>query len=121
MSRPVSFKAGLIILAVLSVLDLLLPLLSDGEHPPIAVALAASVVGLISLVLIVSAWRGATRAMPVLIVLRMLSALSAVPAFMAPDVPAPTVGTAALVVALTLVGVALVVIGPRLSSVTDTR
>src|SRR5688572_8577561 len=94
MSRPAAFRAGLIVLAVLSAFDLFLPLLTDGEHPPMAVALATSVIGLVSLILIVAAWRGGTRPVPALIVLRSLSALSAVPAFMAPGVP-----TAALVVA----------------------
>ena len=81
MSR--SLRAGLIVLGVLSVLDLLTPLVTDGEHPPMAIALGSAVIGLASLVLAVSAWRGAMRAVLPLVVLRALSAISAVPAVFA--------------------------------------
>jgi hypothetical protein len=110
MPRRTSFRAGLVLLGVLSVLDLFLPLLSDGEHPPLAVALAASVIGLASLVLIVAAWRGA-RAVALLVALRLLSAVAAVPAFVAPGAPPEALMSAGLLIALTLVGVGLVVAG----------
>jgi hypothetical protein len=41
MSR--SYRAGLILLGVLSAADLALPVLTDGEHPPMSVALAGAV------------------------------------------------------------------------------
>jgi hypothetical protein len=103
-----SFRAGLIVLGVLSVFDLLLPLLTDGEHPPIAVALVAAALGLASLVLIVSAWRGATRAVIPLIVLRVLSAISAVPAVFVAGVPQAVVLAAGAGVLVTIVGITLV-------------
>lgn len=121
MSHRAYFRAGLVILALLSAQDLLLPLVTDGEHPPLPVALAAAVVGLISLVLIVSAWRGASRAVPVLIVVRLLSALSAAPAFMAPDVPSAAIAAAAVIVGLTLVGSALVLVGARRGAMAGAR
>ena len=110
-------RVGLAVLGVLSVLDLLLPLLTDGEHPPMAVALAAAAVGLVSLALIVSAWRGAARAVPPLIVLRLLSALSAVPAFFTTDVPTAALAGASTAIVLTVVGVALVVPSMRRATV----
>jgi hypothetical protein len=111
MSR--SFRAGLIVLGVLSALDLLGPLLTDGEHPPMAVALVGSVIGLASLALVVSAWRGATRATIPLVILRLLSALAAVPAFLEPGVPGPAMAAAAAGIALTVVGVALTLSGAQ--------
>ena len=104
-----SRTTGLALLGLLSLLDLAGPLLTDGDHPPMEVAVVGSVVGLVSLVLVGYAYRGSSRAVAPLVVLRVLSALTAVPAFFVDDVPA---GVEALVVALlvlTLVGVALVV------------
>lgn len=57
MSR--SFRAGLALLGVLSALDVALPLLTDREHPPMAVALVASALGVASLALVVSSLVGA--------------------------------------------------------------
>lgn len=119
MSR--SFRAGLVVLGVLSALDVALPLLTDGEHPPMAVALVASAVGIASLALVVSAWRGATRAVLPLLILRLLSALAAVPAFFAPGVPATALAAAGAGLTLTLIGVALVVVGMRRPSLAGAR
>lgn len=101
---------GLSLLALLSLADLSLPLVTDGDHPPMAVALVGSGLGLASLVLIGYAARGARRAVTPLVALRALSALTAVPAFFAEDVPTPAVAFAAAFVALTAGGVALVAV-----------
>ncbi len=119
MSR--SFRAGLVVLGVLSAGDLLLPLLTDGEHPPMAVALVASVLGLASLALVIAAWRGATRAVIPLVVLRLLSALAAVPAFFEPGVPGPAMAAAATGIIVTVVGVVLVLFGARRPSAASAR
>jgi hypothetical protein len=111
MSR--TFRVGLVVLGVLSALDLFTPLLTDGEHPPMAVALAGSVIGLVGLVLLVPAWRGSARAAVALIALRLLSAVTAVPAFFADGVPAVAVLAAAGGIAVTVVGVVLVLAGLR--------
>lgn len=108
MSR--TFRAGLIVLGVLSVGDLAGPLLTDGEHPPMSVALIGSALGLISLVLVVLAWRGARRAVVPLIALRLLSGLSAVPAFFAGDVPAAAMVAAGVTIALSVIGTALLLV-----------
>jgi hypothetical protein len=107
MSR--SYRSGLVILGVLSLLDVTGPLLTDGDNPPMSIALAGSALGLASLVCVALAWRGTTRAVLPLAGLRLLSALTAVPAFFAPDVPSAIRGLAAVLVLLTVVGVALVV------------
>ena len=106
-------RAGLIVLGVLSVLDVLMPLLTDGSHPPLAVAVAAAILGLASVVLIVPAWRGARRAAVGLIALRALSALAAVPAVAVPDVPSPVILLAGTWMLLTVVGIALVLVPHR--------
>jgi hypothetical protein len=103
-----SYRTGLVVLAALSVLDLFGPLLTDGSHPPMAVAFAGAVVGLVCLVLVVPAWRRSRPALWALVGLRLLSAFTAVPAFFVAGVPAPAVGAAAGLIVLTLVGVVLV-------------
>ena len=107
MSR--SFRAGLVVLALLSLIDVAGPLLTDGDNPPMAIALVGSGLGVASLVCVVLAWRGMTRAVLPLAALRLLSALTAVPAFFVPDVTPAIRGLAAALVLLTVTGVALVV------------
>lgn len=111
MSR--TFRWGLVVLGVLSVADLTGPLATDGEHPPMEIALIGAGLGLLSLVLVVLAWRGQRRAVVPLIALRVLSAVTAVPAFFGGDVPAVAVLLAGVLVALTVLGVALVLVPAR--------
>jgi hypothetical protein len=85
------------------------------------VALVGSAIGLASLALVVPAWRGSRRAVWGLVGLRVLSALSAVPAFFVSDVPAPAVAAAAGLVALTALGVALLVAGTRPAGLVGAR
>lgn len=108
-----TFRAGLVVLGLLSLADLAGPVLTDGEHPPMSVALIGSALGLLSLVLVVFAWRGARRAVVPLIVLRALSALGAVPAFFLGEVPAAAMAAGGLVIALTALGVALLLMPAR--------
>ena len=109
MNRSLSRSVGLGLLGLLSLADLTLPLASDGKHPPMAVAVVGAVIGLVSLVLVGYAYRGSSRAVAPLVVLRVLSALTAVPAFFAPDVPAGIQVLVGVFCGLTLAGVALVV------------
>ncbi len=106
-------RTGLVVLAALSVFDLLGPLLTDGSHPPMSVALVGAALGLVSLALIVPAWRGSRRAVWSLVGLRLFSALSAVPAFFVSDVPAPVIALTAGLIAVTVLGAVLVVAGTR--------
>ena len=111
MSR--TFRGGLVVLGLLSLGDLAGPLMTDGEHPPMSIALIGSALGLLSLVLMVFAWRGARRAVVPLIALRVVSALSAAPAFFAGDVPAVAMFAAGLTIVLTVIGVALLLVPAR--------
>jgi hypothetical protein len=107
------FRAGLIVLGVMSLADLASPLLTDGQHPPMSIALIGSAAGLISLILVALAWRGRTAAAIALVVVRILSALTAVPAFSTPDVPAAAVVLAGIFLTVTLLGVVLTLAGVR--------
>jgi hypothetical protein len=108
-----SARAGLVVLGVLSVLDLIGPLTTDGEHPPMGIALVGSLLGLVSLALVVSAWRGARRAVLPLVVLRGLSALTAVPALFVDGVPGPIVLLVAVGLVVTVAAIVAVVAGAR--------
>lgn len=106
-------KLGLVVLGLVSVGDLLMPVLTDGEHPPMEIAIGAAVVGLISLVLIGFAWRGKRWPLAPLITVRLASALLAVPAFFEPGVPAAAVAGAGVGVAATVFGVVAVLLPAR--------
>jgi hypothetical protein len=107
------YRGGIVLLAVLSVLDLAAPLYTDGRHPPMFIALIGSALGLVSIVLAVLAWRGRTAAAVGLSVVRVLSALTAVPAFWETGVPGPIMALAGTFIALTVVGVILTLAGLR--------
>jgi hypothetical protein len=107
------YRPGLIILGVLSLGDLAAPLLTDGEHPPMSIALIGSALGLISLVLFALAWRGAKTAAIALVVVRVLSALTAVPAFTEGGVPGFAMVLAGIAITLTLVAVVFTLSGMR--------
>ena len=110
---PALYRSGIVLLGVLSVLDLAAPLYTDGQHPPMIIAVIGSVLGLISIVLAVLAWRGRAAAAVGLCVVRALSALTAVPAFWEIGVPGPVMAVAGTFIVLTVVGVVLTLAGLR--------
>ncbi len=107
-SSTLGARIGLVLFGLLSLADIATPFVTDGSHPPISISVISAVLGVISLVLVVQAWRGRHRAVIPLVVTRILSAASAVPAFFG-GVPAPAVLAAAAIVVVTTVGVILVV------------
>ncbi len=111
MTRTRSATTGLILLGLLSLTDVASLLLTDGEHPPLWVGVLGTVSGVASLVLVVLAWRGTPTALGWLVGLRVLSALSAVPAFVVLDVPAWAQLFAGSFIVLTVLGCALVLRG----------
>jgi hypothetical protein len=114
-SRPAR-TVGLVLLGLLSLGDVALPALTDGETPPYAVAAAAAVLGLVSLWLVIRALRDPSAPVRLLIGLRVLSAVLALPAFLTDDVPTGAVVGAAAGVVLTAIGVLLVASGARVTS-----
>lgn len=105
-------RAGLALLGLLSLVDIVFTFVTppEGEPgPPVAIVIAGGLLGLVSLALVVLMWRGARGVIGwVLVGLRVLSALLAVPAFFVPGVPTFFVVLAAAFVVLTVVGVVLV-------------
>ena len=116
-----SLRAGLVVLGVLSLGDLAAPLLTDGENPPMSVALIGSAIGAASLVLLALAWRGRVGAAVGLVALRVLSALTAVPAFFFEGVPVVPMVLAGIAISLTLVGSVLVLSGIRRPALVGAR
>ena len=107
------FHTGLIVLGLLSLVDLAGPLLTDGEHPPMVIALIGAGFGLVSIILVILAWPGRVAVAITLVVVRFLSALAAVPAFLEPGVPTGPMTAAGVGIGLTVVGAALVLAGLR--------
>lgn len=116
-----AFRIGLILLAVLSAVDLAGPLLTDGQTPPLEIALIGCALGVISIVLIIFAWRGSRVAAIAAVVARVLSALTAVPAFLFPDIPLLPMIVAGTMITLTVVGSALVLAGLRRPALAGVR
>ncbi|WP_405143684.1 hypothetical protein OG589_39180 [Sphaerisporangium sp. NBC_01403] len=108
MKRSRLLVVGLILGGLLGLIDVVSLPFGDGEHPPFAVAVAGAVLGLITLVGVALAWRGSRAGAVAVIVARLLSGLTAVPAFFADGVPAEAMGAAAVGVVLTLGCIALV-------------
>ncbi len=106
-----SRRIALVIFVLLSLGDVATLALTDGETPPYVVAAVVAALGLVSLVLAVRAFRDDDKPLRLLIGLRVLSAVTALPAFFASffasDVPAGAMVAAAGVVVLTSVGVLL--------------
>ena len=107
MNHQSSRRAGLLLLGVLSIGDLAALLLTDGQSPPYEVAALVTLLGLVSLVLVIRALGDPSRPVRLLIVLRALSAVSALPAFLVDGVPAGAQVVAAAAVVLTALGVVL--------------
>lgn len=100
-------RIGLVIFGLLSLGDIATLALTDGQTPPYAVAALAALLGLASLALAVRAARDPNKPLHLLIGLRVLSAVIALPAFFVADAPAGAQAAAAGVVVLTAVGVLL--------------
>lgn len=107
MSNTPGRRVGLVILGLLSLGDIATIFLTDGDNPPYAIAALGVVLGLVSLVLVVQAFRDPSRSLRLLIGLRILSAVTALPAFFVSDVPAGAEAGAGAIVVLTAVGILL--------------
>lgn len=115
MNTSTGRRVGLLILGLLSLADIPEVAVTDGKHPPYAVAALATVLGVVSLVLAVQAVRDPSRSLRLLIGLRILSAVSALPAFFVSDVPGAVRVLAGVFVLLTAVGVVLAARGRELA------
>jgi hypothetical protein len=114
MKRTTATTVGLVLGGLLGLSDAIGIVTSGGDGPPFPVAVAGSVLGVVTLVGVVLGWRGRRGGIVTVIVTRLLSALTAVPAFFVDDVPAPLVAVAAFGVGVTLLAVGL--LAPALRS-----
>jgi hypothetical protein len=114
-------RIGLVLAAFFGLGDLISPLLgspepqtADSAGPPMAVLIADSVLGLVTLVAVVYTWRTGNRVGARIVAgTRILSVLTALPAFFVPGVPAPLVVIVAATIVLTVITVALVLSRPK--------
>ena len=107
MHRSKLFVTGLVIAGLLGLGDLVTPLTTDGETPPMEVALICAVLGLITVAALVPAWRGSRAAVTTIIVTRLLSAMTALPAFFVDDVPGIAMAAAGAGIVIAVAAVAL--------------
>jgi O-antigen/teichoic acid export membrane protein len=109
-------RAGLIIALLLGLLDLSAPFTPtpDGEDgPPYAILLIDAVLGLITVVAVVIAWRTARRgAVRIAAGARIISAVTALPAFFV-EVPAALQAAVGLFVVVTIACVVLMLAPSR--------
>jgi hypothetical protein len=108
MHRSKGFVTGLVIAGLLGLGDIITLLVGNGETPPVEVAAIGAALGLITVAALVPAWRGSRGGVIAIVVSRLLSAVTALPAFFVDDVPGAAVAAAAVGIVITLVAVALV-------------
>ena len=115
---PFAARVGLVIAALLGVGDVILGVsqLDPSQTIPPEIGTFAIVVGVVTLVALPFAWRGAAWASWLIVVVRLMSAFGALPAFFTPDVPAGFVAGAATEVVLAVLVSALLLIKPRRST-----
>ncbi|MEU6009634.1 hypothetical protein [Streptomyces sp. NPDC047453] len=111
-------KVGLVLAGLLGLLDMTnfftLPEPgSDTQGPPMAVAIADGVLGVITVLAVVYTWRTLNRTgSRVVAASRILSVVSALPAFFVSGVPAAVVALVAVFTILSVVVIALVLTRP---------
>lgn len=103
-----TIRTGLVLLGLLSVADIAGLALTDGSHPPYVIAVIGAALGVGSLYFVAKAWTGRRSALRPLLVMRVLSALTAAPAFFVHDVPVAAKAAAIAIIVVTAVGAVLV-------------
>jgi hypothetical protein len=107
---------GLILAALLGLADVATLVTGDGDYPPTAVAIAATVLGVATLIAVVFGWRGNRLALAVVLVTRVLSAIGAAPGLFVEDVPTAVRIVVVAVIALTLISLLMILPGLRRST-----
>jgi hypothetical protein len=113
----VTARVGLIIAALLGIGDIVLgasQLRSDQTIPP-TISMSIIAAGVVTLIALPFAWRGVAWATWLIVVARLLSALSAVPALLMPAVPSGLVAGAAIEIMLAVLVAVLLLLRPRRS------
>lgn len=111
--------AGLALCALLGVVDIIsVAGLGADEGPPPAVIILGVVLGIITLVGIRLAWKDRRGGVAAVVVSRVLSALTGVPAFFAEDAPDWAPVAVGIGIALTVAALGLLLIGRNRESAT---
>jgi hypothetical protein len=103
-------KTGLVLAALLGLLDVIglfsinTPFPEGMTTPPDWLVILVAILGLVTMAAIVPAWRGNRRAVLVVVATRILSALSAVPAYFV-NVPSYILITTTVLVAVTILAI----------------
>ena len=117
MTRSRNLTIGLIISAVLAVVDIVSVSGAGADNgPPVPVLVIGVVLGIITLVGVSLAWRGKRGGVPTVVVSRVLSALSGIPVFFVgeeEEVPGWVAPSVAVAIVLTIVALALIYVGRR--------
>jgi hypothetical protein len=106
-------KTGLVLAGLLGLLDIIglfsinTPFPEGMTTPPDWLVIVVAILGLVTLAAIVPAWRGNHGAVLVVVVTRILSAISAVPAYFV-NVPSYILITTTMIVVLTILAVWLI-------------
>ncbi|GIG56328.1 hypothetical protein Lfu02_07000 [Longispora fulva] len=108
-------RTGLVIAALLGLADIGSAFAGGEQGPPTAVVVADVILGLVTVVAVGLGWRGRRVAVGTVVGARVLSALSAVPAFFVADVPTELRVVVAVILALTVAAVGLLLAAPRVA------
>lgn len=110
-----AYRVGLVLAALLGLADIVGGISQLGPDALLPFAVAATVTGLgvATVVLVPFAWRGTGWVSWTIIVLRALSAITTLPAFFVPGVPAEAVITAAVTIAVTVLAIVLMIVRGR--------
>jgi hypothetical protein len=108
MARPSAFGLGLGVAGFLALTDIAgLAGLGSETGPPTTVIVPGALLGVITLFALRPAWRGRPKALPTVIVTRVVSALMGLPAFWVDDAPSWAAPAVAVSLVLTAAAVAL--------------
>jgi hypothetical protein len=112
---PATVKVGLVLAGLLGLADIAggISQLTSDALLPMVVAATAIGLGVLTVVLVPFAWRGAGWASWTIIGTRAVSAMTALPAFFVPGVPAAAVIAATVGIALAVLAIALMLVRGR--------
>ena len=108
------YRIGLVLCAVLAVVDVLsVGAAGADDGPPVAVVAIGFVLGLVTLVGVWLAWRGDERGFMTVVVSRVLSALLGIPGFFVEEAPDWVPAAVGIFLVLTIVALWLLYSGRR--------
>lgn len=111
--RAAALRTGLVLAGVLGVLDIGAGVVqfSGAGLFPAAIAILIIALGIATVVLVPFAWRGRRAAAWTVAVLRLVSAMTGLPAFFVPGVPLPAIIAASTGIVLAVAVAVLIAVG----------